>query len=389
MIISIVIPSFYPAKIYGGTIFSSLNNARVLVKLGHTVYVSTTNSNMRERLDIPTGKFIEIEKNLFVKYYNETIVDKLSLPLICRIWKDIRKADIVHIQAIFNTPIPVALFFAKWFNKPVLLSSHGVLSKWVMSQGSVFKRLWLRILISPFANSIYWHATSDQEKKEILDYFPSANVYIIGNAISLEEFKKSNYLSREDFLKKFANQSGPVQKILISMGRLQKKKGFDILIKAFERVRTKYQEIYLMIAGEDEGEKLNLMKLIQENNLDDRVFFTGDLQGQDKIDFLANADLFILPSHNENFGMVYAEALASGTPIIASKETPWAKVENYQCGKWVPNTVMANEEAILEVLNINDVNIRTRAREYVKIFSFENVALEFEKVFNVISKNNA
>jgi glycosyltransferase involved in cell wall biosynthesis len=389
MNISIVIPSFYPAVIYGGTIFSSLNHARVLVGMGHTVYVSTTNTNMKERLPVPTGEFIEIEKNLFVKYYNETIIDKLSLPLLFRVRKDLCKADIVHVQSIFNTPVPVALFFSKWFNKPVLLSPHGVLGKWVMKKGFVFKILWLRILIRPFAKSVYWHATSEQEKREILDHFPSATVYVISNPISLEEFKTPNYLSREEFLKKFAGQKAPVQKILISMGRLQEKKGFDILIKAFKKVLTEYPEAYLLIAGDDEGEKSNLLNLVHQNNLSDRIFFTGNLQGQDKVDFLANADLFILASHNENFGMVYAEALASGTPVIASKETPWADVEKHQCGKWVPNTVMDIECAILEVLNVNDVNIRVKAREYVKVFSFENVAIEFEKVINIMGKHNA
>jgi glycosyltransferase involved in cell wall biosynthesis len=389
MNISIVIPSFYPAVIYGGTIFSSLNHARVLVSMGHTVYVSTTNTNMKERLPVPTGEFIEIEKNLFVKYYNETIIDKLSMSLLFRVWKDIRKGDIVHIQSIFNTPVPVALFFAKWFNKPVLLSPHGVLGKWVMKKGFIFKKLWLSILVAPFVKGVCWHATSEQEKREILDHFPSATVYIISNPISLEEFKTPNYLSREDFLIKFANHRGNAQKILVSMGRLQKKKGFDILIKAFQKVRTKYPEAYLLIAGDDEGEKSNLLNLVHQNNLSDRFFFTGNLQGQDKVDFLANADLFILPSHNENFGMVYAEALASGTPVIASKETPWADVEKHQCGKWVSNTVMDIEQAMLEVLNANDVNIRVKAREYVKVFSFENVAVEFEKVINIMGKGNA
>src|SRR5690606_1581164 len=102
MIISIVIPSFYPAIVYGGTITASLDYARALVNLGHKVYVSTTNTNKTERLKIQSNKFIELEKDLFVKYYNETIVDKLSLPLLLRLHEDIKKAHIVHVQALFN-----------------------------------------------------------------------------------------------------------------------------------------------------------------------------------------------------------------------------------------------------------------------------------------------
>ena len=60
-------------------------------------------------------------------------------------------------------------------------------------------------------------------------------------------------------------------------------------------------------------------KLIKENNLNNNVFFVGEVLGQDKIDFLANADIFVSPSHDENFGNVYIESLAAGTPIVASK----------------------------------------------------------------------
>jgi glycosyltransferase involved in cell wall biosynthesis len=389
MIVSIIIPSFYPAVIYGGTIFSSLNHAKVLVSQGHTVYVSTTNTNMRSRLTVPTGKFIELEKNLFVKYYNETIVDKLSLPMLFHMWKDIRKADVVHIQALFNIPIPFAILISKWFNKPVLLSPHGVLGDWVMSRGSRFKKLWLRILLKPFANSIHWHATSEQEKKEILNHFPLASVYVIANPIPLDEFKSPHSLSREEFLRRFSGKMEPVQKILVSMGRLQKKKGFDILIRAFKKVQAIYPDAYLFIAGEDEGEKPELMKLIQDCKLSENVVFTGALHREDKVDFLANADLFILPSHNENFGIVYAEALACGTPIVASQETPWAGVEKKGCGKWVPNTVIEIESAVLEMLTINDVDISRKAKEYANQFAFDKVALEFEKVLSIIAKHDA
>lgn len=389
MRVSVVIPSFYPAVVYGGTIFASLNYARLITGLGHIVHVSTTNTNKTDTLDVMTGQFIELDKNLFVKYYQETILDKLSLPLLLNIHKDIKKAKLVHIQAIFNTPIPVALFYSWLFKKPVLLSPHGVLGEWIMRNGSMFKKVWLKLLIKPFANYVIWHATSGQEKKEILSHFPFAKVSVIPNPISLEEFKKFNTLKRSDFLNKFANLSGDPEKILISMGRLQKKKGFDILIKAFQKVQAKYPDAYLFIAGHDEGEMDRLLHLVNECHLNGRVFFTGMLEQQDKIDFLANADLFILPSHNENFGIVYAEALAAGTPVVASTNTPWEEVEKFGCGKWVKNTVEENESAILEMLTREDKNTSRKAQEYVLKFSFENVSKEFEKVFNLMDKQDA
>ena len=72
---------------------------------------------------------------------------------------------------------------------------------------------------------------------------------------------------------------------------------------------------------------------------------------QEKVDFFVNADLFVLPSHNENFGLVYVEALAAGTPVVASKNTPWEEVEDANCGKWVNNCVVETAKAMIEMHN--------------------------------------
>ena len=82
MKLNLIIPSFYPATVYGGPIFSTLNTCRELAKFDNIdIYVSTTNANMNSKLDIKTNIFTELEKNIFVKYYDETIINKISLSL--------------------------------------------------------------------------------------------------------------------------------------------------------------------------------------------------------------------------------------------------------------------------------------------------------------------
>ena len=382
MKINLIIPSFYPAVVYGGPIFSTLYTCEELSKLNNLeVYVSTTNANMDSYLDVETNKWIKIKDNFFVKYYYDTKLNKFSLPLAINIWKDIKNADIIHIQSIFSTSTIISLFYAKMFKKPIVLSPRGQFGNWCLNNGNKLKFKWLDWFIKPYANKIIWHATAKQEKNEILALFPDAKVVIIPNGIKFEEFQYNNLYTKKEYLKKFTNKDLNADKIIVSMGRLQKKKGFDILINAFEKVLQTNPNAKLLIAGGDEGEKDNLENQIKKLNLENKVFLIGLIAGQDKIDFLANADLFVLPSHNENFGNVYIESLAAGTPIVASKNTPWQDVEKYNCGKWVNNTVTDTTNAMIEMLQKDRNEMRKNAKEFAKKYDWSNIAFQFKELF--------
>lgn len=382
MNVLIIIPSYYPAFIYGGPIFSTYHVCTELSKLNDVdVRVSTTNSNMTSRLDVETNKWLHLNE-FKVKYYNETIIDKLSFSLFLNVWKDIKKSDIVHIQSIFNSPTPVALFYSVLFDKKIVLSPRGSLGNWCLNNGSKYKKAWLKYFIAPFSNKVIWHATAQQEKQEILTLFPTAKVAIIPNGIAYEDFQDSTSLSKHDFMKRFANTNCDVDKIVISMGRLQEKKGFDILIKSFSSILSEYPTARLLIAGQDEGERSSLVELIKTLELSEHVFLIGPISGKDKVDFLANADLFALPSHNENFGNVYVESLAAGTPVVASTNTPWSEVVEAECGLWVPNTIEDTSSAIFTLLKQDRETIRTNSKQHAKKYYWNNIAQQFKDLFN-------
>ena len=385
MKISLIVPSFYPATVYGGPIVSTLHTCQELAKLDDIeIYVSTTNANMTSKLDVQTNKWQQFEENFFVKYYNETKINLLSLGLVFNVWRDIRQADVVHVQYMFNTTTPLALFYAKLLRKPIILSPRGALCQWCLSQGSRFKTLWLQLLIKPFSNTIVWHATAQEEKNDILTCFPNAKVEIIPNGIEFHKFQIHKDLAPQEFCNKFVAKDLQASKIIVSMGRLFKVKGFDILINAFEKILKKHPHAKLFIAGEDEGEKENLLKLIEKLNLQEKAFLVGEIKGQDKIDFLANADLFVLPSHTENFGNVYVESLAAGTPIVASKGTPWSQVEEADCGKWVNNSVEETTTAMLTLLEENREIMRSQAKQLAKQYDWPYIALKFKTIFKKI-----
>lgn len=381
MKINLVTPSFYPATVYGGPIFSTLNICKSLAKLDVEVYVSTTNTNRDSKLNVKTNKWITFENFFFVKYYDETKVGTISIPLLLNLWRDIKSSDIVYLQAIFSTPTPAALLYAMIFKKPILLSPRGSFCTWCLKQGSRFKQLWMKLIINPFGNHVFWHATSEAEKKDILKLFPKSKVVVIPNGIAVDTFSKVNVLDKKAFSKKYIDKEIAVSKIIVSMGRLHKVKGFDILIKSFVEVLKFYHDAILCIAGKDVGEQEQLEELVKELELEDSVYFIGEVSEQDKIDFLGNADLFVLASHTENFGNVYVESLATGTPIIASTGTPWQLVEDADCGKWVENTPEKIASAILEMLQKDRETMKKNSRKLAQKYDWKNIALQFKKVF--------
>jgi glycosyltransferase involved in cell wall biosynthesis len=103
------------------------------------------------------------------------------------------------------------------------------------------------------------------------------------------------------------------------MGRLSEKKGLDLALKAFQDVARKRADAFFLIAGGDEDDTgLNARRLANDLELDGRVRFLGEIKGDVRREALADADLFILTSHSENFGMAAAEAMAAGVPVLLS-----------------------------------------------------------------------
>jgi glycosyltransferase involved in cell wall biosynthesis len=390
MNLTFITPSFYPATYYGGPIYSLYHLAKVLAKRGIKVYAVTTNANGDKRLNVITNKFTAIAENLFVKYYAFSTGSGFSPFMFLFLWNDIRKADIIYLVSVFSPPTPLTILLAALFRKKIILSPRGQLGDWCLNQGNKLKKLWLIVFIKPFLKKIIWNAASQQEKDMIIKVFPGADAFIIPNSIELAEFDKETGGIRDyRIYKELSGKDVSGKIILVSLGRLHKVKGFDILINAFDRIKNQFADIVLFIAGNDYGEKKALSNLIKELGLEERVFLINNIEGENKVKFLKNADLFVLASHHENFGIAYAEAMAAGLPIVASVNTPWKEIEQYGCGKWVNNTSEDFAEAITDILKSDNKNRGKRAREFVSDrFNPDIIAGEYEKIFKLILPNS-
>jgi glycosyltransferase involved in cell wall biosynthesis len=157
------------------------------------------------------------------------------------------------------------------------------------------------------------------------------------------------------------------------MSRLHPKKGVDVLLRAWARQKEVASEKWrvtsaeqgesfgllvssslspvLVLAGPDLiGYRREIEKMVKELGLEDSVVITGEVQGEMKAALLANADVFVLPSYSENFGIVVAEAMAWRRPVIASTGTPWKEVSEVGAGWWVAPEEDALAKALAEAL---------------------------------------
>ncbi len=372
----LISPSFYPAIFYGGPIYSTYGLAKALKKTGSDVRVITTNANGKEKLKVKTGVFHKLENELPVKYYKSLDSRGTSLSMILNLGKEIKNSDIVYLVSIFSVPTPFTIILCRLYKKPLIISPRGQLGKWCLEQGSIFKKLWLHTVIQPYIKILYWHLASTAEEQAVLAVYPYAKTFVIPNGVSEKLFSLNDKTKDKTFYNKYTGFDYSNKKVIISMGRLHKVKGFDILISSMSNVQR--QDVILFIAGEDFGEKKNLEEMIDKLGLREKVFLIGSIEGSEKIGFLRNADVFALASHHENFGMAYAEALAAGTPVIASRNTPWQEVEKFNCGKWVENTPQKFADAINELLNSDPVQMEKNGSGYInEYFNWENLADKF------------
>ena len=210
--------------------------------------------------------------------------------------------------------------------------------------------MWIYLFIKPIHKSIVWEATTKYERKQVLNLFPKSKTIVIPNGINLNNYKNVKKLKKEQYHKKFIKGKRRYRKIVVSIGRLHTVKNLRKLILSFNNLVKLDKKIILLIAGNDAGEKFNLVKLVNDLGIENNVKFVGFLDMTNKIRFLKGANLFVCISKSENFANVVLEASACKVPSIVSKEVPWKLLEKYNCGKQINSTTKNITKTMKEYL---------------------------------------
>jgi glycosyltransferase involved in cell wall biosynthesis len=180
---------------------------------------------------------------------------------------------------------------------------------------------------------------------------------------------------------------------LLFLGRIHPIKGIDILLKAWQVVSPHYREWRLRLVGPDDGGYLRTMQALAAELGLDRVEFCGPLYGEAKLRAYQEADLFVLPTHSENFGVSVAEVLAAGTPAIVSKGAPWKGLETQGAGWWIDigvDPLIACLEKALRCSSSELVSIGQRGRAWMeKEFSWPRIGQMMGQTYHWILQGDS
>jgi len=167
------------------------------------------------------------------------------------------------------------------------------------------------------------------------------------------------------------------------LSRIHPKKGLINLIDAWARVRPEGWR--LVIAGPDEGGyQAEVAERIRTSGVGEQVSFVGAVEGEAKAALYRNADLFVLPTFSENFGVVVAEALAYGLPVLTTRGAPWADLETHNCGWWIDTGVEPLAQALREAMALSDEQrhaMGARGRDYVLRYDWGGIAAQTAAVY--------
>ena len=160
------------------------------------------------------------------------------------------------------------------------------------------------------------------------------------------------------------------------MGRLHHIKCFNVLIDAFSLFEKNNGNAKLLIAGADDGAQESLFLQIKDLNLLDSVFLIGPINFEEKKLLLSNCDVFALASEFESFGIVVAEALACGAPVVVSNKTPWKDLEINNYGILADNDKNSFYDAFRKIVRVN--HDKDRIKKYVKEnFDWDSIVERF------------
>ena len=355
--------AYYPATRYGGPVASLRRLCSMLVEAGHEVVVVCSNMaspGMRgER--VPAGSF-EMD-GVQVRFLETPLRfhwEGLSWQALRKVPREVSRADVVHVAGTRHFLGIIAETASRRRNVPYFVMPEGSIpprSRNLVGK-TAFDALYTRRALSHAFRVI---GTSDQEVQDLLSWgvrserlltLPPRGDIVNPSLRPADELRAERGLPAE-------------VPILLWIGRIHPEKGLPFLLEALTDPRLRNVHLLLAGEGEDQGLVRSLRDQVARGGMEDRIKFMGWIEEKEKSELLKLADLFVFPSRKENFGLAAAEAIASGLPVVLTKDCGIAPLIDSVGGVVCEYGARPLADAISRVLE--DRNLLAKLREGTQV----------------------
>lgn len=361
---------------YGGPAYSVPLQCKGVAKHEYKVSVITYKGK-------PGETEVKVDDSVYVEKVDResSIINRLKAYNIRKKLNNISLPDLIHLHGVWMPLDYAGYWWAMRNHIPYVINPRGDLEKQRMHNGMwkmIKKRMALHLYSKKIANnSSCMIATSKQEAEALRYYGITSPIAIIPNGIDITGFP--NKVEKKIHSKK----------TVLFLSRINPIKGIEYLVEAWSllpKELTEEWELHIVGNSDPLDYVETIKKKVAKKDLQDNVKILGALTCGDKIDKYLSSDLFILPTLNENFGNVVAEALMCELPVITTKNAPWSGLLEYKCGWWVDLSVENLLKTLEEAMSLDENTLRQmgqRGRKFIiDNYSLDKVALKTTAVYN-------
>lgn len=374
-----IVPSI--SLIYGGPSQMVLGLAPALGKEGVEVTILTTNSNGDSGqipLDVPLNRPIKQDGYEIVYFRCAPFRRyKFSLDLVKWLKRHACEFDVAHIHALFSPISSAAAIVCRQQKLPYILRPLGTLDPADLRKKKQLKQLYVAIIERQnLAGAAAIHFTSDQEAKISERFGVSTPDLVIPLGVKENRGREEQ---GENIVRQQFNISANIPLVLF-MSRIDPKKGLNLLIPALEKLLTVGYQFHFVLAGtnpQDPDYEQKIISQIQNSPLRSHTTITGFVTGELKASLLQAADLFVLPSYYENFGIAVAEAMVAGIPVVISDQVHICQQIRDSESGWVGTTEV---EALVELLQAALENPAERQRRGLNAHKYAYVNFSWDAI---------
>jgi glycosyltransferase involved in cell wall biosynthesis len=386
----------------GGPAAATFELCRELVRKGEQVSIYTTNALFAGNGRIGrSGAVTDIPltvDGVEITYFS--FGGPRQYPWSIPMWRAMRERvatfDLVHIHSLYLFHSAAASYFCRRYQVPFVIRPHGTLDPFLRGRHRLRKWIYESLIerrTLAAAAAIQFTAAEELElarRSIALDRLTDSRAWtVIPNGVVIPQTAGpgADRLHLLKFLKKYPQLRN--RRVVLFLGRINFKKGLDILIDAFAQVCRICDDVHLLIAGPDNESYGRLVRQwLAEHRITDRATFSNLLTGAEKRAAFESAAIFALPSYTENFAIAAVEAMAYGVPVIISNRVNiWREVEAAGAGIVANCDASEFAAAIASLLNNEDARIRLgqRGRQLALRFSWKNVAGQMLELYRIIA----